>query len=54
MSVNDTSRIVVDDSRVTLKIVALLSDSCRSVIYDHMFMVQATEHKIGEDSLKQS
>jgi hypothetical protein len=43
MSVNDASRIIIDNSRVTLQIVASLTYS-RGVIYDHnMFIVHATE-----------
>ncbi len=42
MSVNEASRIVIDDSRVSLKIVVSLTDSSRGIIYDHMFIVQAT------------
>ncbi len=41
MSVNDTSRIVTDDSRVALQIVTSLTDDSRGVIYDpHMFIAQ--------------
>jgi hypothetical protein len=43
MNVNDASRIVIDDSRVTLQIVASLTDDSRGVFYDcDMFIVQAT------------
>ncbi len=43
MSVNDTSRIVIDDLRVTLQIVVSLTDNSRGVIYDcKMFIVHAT------------
>ncbi len=43
MSVNDASRIITDDSRVMLQIVASLTDDSRGIIYDHsMFMAQAT------------
>ncbi len=43
MIVNDASRIVIRDSRVTLQIVASLSDDSRGIIYDrNMFIVQAT------------
>jgi hypothetical protein len=43
MSVNDASRIVIDDSRVMLLIVGSLTDNFRGVIYDrNMFKVQAT------------
>ncbi len=44
MSVNDTSRIIIDNSIVMLKIVASLTDNSRGVIYDcNMFIVQATD-----------
>ncbi len=44
MSVNDASRIVIDDSWVALQIVASLTDDSRGVIYDcNMFIVQATD-----------
>jgi hypothetical protein len=43
MSVNDNSRIVIDDSRVALQIVASVTDNSRGIIYDHlMFIVLAT------------
>jgi hypothetical protein len=34
MSVNDTSRIVIDNSRVTLQIVASLTDNSAGIIYN--------------------
>jgi hypothetical protein len=34
MSVNDASRIVIDDSRAMLQIVASLTDDSGGVIYD--------------------
>ncbi len=41
MSVNDASRIVIDDYRVTLQIVASLTDDSTGLIYDrNMFIVQ--------------
>jgi hypothetical protein len=41
MSINDASRIVIDDSRVVLQIVASHTDDSRGVTYDpHMFIVQ--------------
>ncbi len=44
MSENDTSRIVIDNSRVMIQIVASLTDNSRGVIYDpSMFIVQTTE-----------
>ncbi len=43
MSVNDTSRIIIDNSRVVVQIVASLTDDSRRVIYDrNMFIVLAT------------
>ncbi len=42
MSVNDASMIIIDDSRVMLQIVASLINDYRGVIYDHMFIIQAT------------
>jgi hypothetical protein len=41
---NDTSRIIIDDSRVMLQIVASLNDNSRSIINNqNMFKVQATD-----------
>ncbi len=34
MSVNDASRIIIDESRVMIQIVASLTDSSRGIIYD--------------------
>ncbi len=52
MRVNNTSRIVIDDSRVVLKIVASLIDDSRGVIYDcNMFIVQAPGHCICREVL---
>ncbi len=43
MCVHDASRIAIDGSRVTLQIVASLTDDSRGVIYDgKMFIVQDT------------
>jgi hypothetical protein len=43
MSVNDALRIVIDNSGVTLEIVASLADDFRGLIWDcNMFIVQAT------------
>jgi hypothetical protein len=43
MSVNDSSRIMIDDSRATLQIVASLNDNSRGIINDRkVFTVQAT------------
>ncbi len=46
MSVNDASRITIDDPRVMLQIVVSLTDDSTGVIYYHnMLIVQATwEH----------
>ncbi len=42
MSVNDTSKIVINESRVTLQFVASLTDDSRGVNYhQNMFIVQA-------------
>ncbi len=47
MSANDTARIVVDDYRVMLPIVASITDDSRGVIYNcKMFIVQATAVEI--------
>jgi hypothetical protein len=43
MSVNDASWIIIGNSRVTIRVVASLSDDSRGVIYDrNVFIVQAT------------
>jgi hypothetical protein len=43
MSVNDASRIIIGNSRVTLQIVASLIDNSRGVTYNrNVFIVQAT------------
>ncbi len=43
MSVNDASRITIDDSRLMLQIVTSLTDNSRCVIYNHnVFIVLAT------------
>jgi len=44
MSVNAASRLIIDDSRVMLHIVASLTDNYSCVIYDcNMFIVGPTE-----------
>ncbi len=44
MIVNDVYRIVIEDSGVTLQIVASLTDNSRGVIDNcNMFIVQSTE-----------
>ncbi len=54
MSVNDYSRIIIDDYRVTLQIVALLTDDYRGVMYNHdMFIVEAIKANFNEDILDQ-
>jgi len=46
MSVNDASRIIIDDSRVALQIVVSLIDDTRGVIYDHnVFIVQTSDEE---------
>ncbi len=50
MCVNDASRIGIDDSRVTLQIVASLNDDSRVVIYYHYIMEQ---HVLDTDAGKQ-
>ncbi len=43
MCVNDASRIIIGNSRVTIRVVASLTDDSRGVIYDrNVFIVQAT------------
>ncbi len=43
MSVNDASKIAIDNSRVMTQIVASLTNNSRGVIYNrNMFIVQAT------------
>ncbi len=44
MSENDASGIVIDNSRVTIQIVASVTDNSRGIIYyRYMFIAQATE-----------
>ncbi len=46
MSLDDDCRIIIDNSRVTLQIVASLTDDSRGVIHNcNMLIVQATEWK---------
>jgi hypothetical protein len=48
MSANDASRIIIDNSRVMIHIVASLTDDYRGNIYDpNMFIVQATVVDLG-------
>jgi len=43
MNVDEASGIIIDNSRVTLEIMASLTDDSRGVIYDHkMLIAQAT------------
>ncbi len=43
MSVNDASKILIDDFRVTFQIVVSLTDDSRGIIYNcNIFKVQAT------------
>ena len=44
MSVNDASRIVIDNSRVMLQIVTSITGDSRGIVNKHsMFILQATE-----------
>ncbi len=61
MGVNDTSRIIIDTSRVMLQIVASLPDDSRGINYDcNMFVEQTTDllnlkhRNLNIRSLKQS
>ena len=48
MSVNDASRIVIDDSRMMLQIVASLTDNSKGIIYNgNMLIVQAGNNTKG-------
>jgi len=48
MSVSDTSRIIIDDSRVTLQMLASLAGNSIDVIYNsNVFIVQATYLKLS-------
>ncbi len=52
MSVNDTSRIVSDNFRMMLQIVASLTDDSRGIIYDcNMFIVQATDSQLQKHQI---
>ena len=43
MSVNDANRIVIDNSRVNIQVVASLIEGYRGIIYEHnVFIVQTT------------
>jgi len=44
MSVNGASRIIIDDSRAMLQIVASLTDSSRGSIYDHYIFIVQKDH----------
>ncbi len=47
MSANGASRSIIDDSRVTLHIVASITDNSRGVTCDrNMFIVQATSDNV--------
>jgi len=58
MSVNDTSRIIINDTRVILQIVDSLTDNSGGIIYDcNMFRVQANESTLApwaNESLKRT
>ncbi len=43
MSVNDASRVIIDNSRVMFQIVASFTDGSRGIIYNcNMFIAEAT------------
>ncbi len=49
MSVNDASRIIIDDSRVMLQILASLNDDSTDIIYNcNMFIVLTTGENIEQ------
>jgi hypothetical protein len=51
MSVNDASRIVIDESRLMLQIVASLTDDSKGVIYNYsMFIIQVTGSNVTKRS----
>ncbi len=48
MSVNDASMIIIDNSRVTLQIVASLIDDSRGIIYNcNMFIIEADFRRLS-------
>jgi hypothetical protein len=48
MSANDASRIIIDNSRVMIQIVASLTDDSTGNIYDpNIFIAQATVVDLG-------
>ncbi len=52
MSVNDTSRIVIDDSRVMIQFVTSITDDSKGINYNcNMFIVQATGVKVVKQLL---
>ncbi len=50
MSINDASRIVIDDSRVKLQTVASLTDHSKGVIFDHNLLLVQTAVKLKSES----
>jgi hypothetical protein len=42
MNVDDASKIIIDESRAMLQIVASLTDDSRGVIYDHNMIIVQT------------
>ncbi len=53
MSVNDYSRILIDNSRVSLQIVASLTDNCGGIIYDsNIHSTEAVFLVVGDPSIK--
>jgi len=54
MRVNDASRIVLDDSRLTLQLVATPIDNSWGVIYNRdMFMEQAIGLEMNEEKMSE-
>ncbi len=49
MSVSDASRITIDNFRVTLQIVASLTDDSRGTTYDHNTFIAQTTGLVVED-----
>ncbi len=49
MSVHDTSKVIIDDSKVMLQIVTSLIDDTRSIICNHNILIlQARVHFLNE------
>jgi hypothetical protein len=55
MSAIDASRIVIDDSRVTVQNVASLIGDSIGVLYNHnVLIIQATNHQIASTNIQNS